>query len=309
VALCVRGNQAITVDEKTAAQTSPAAAQAKRVSRRQFFRRAVTFGALPVCAGAYATQVEPFWLDAHDVEIPIPSFPRALDGFRILHMTDLHAGPIVPIEYLARVIEQVNATEADVVLVTGDLVTHVLDAVGPVCALLAKINKRTFVSLGNHDYSETSPVLGQPLVARAIEQELLLTHCTLLRNRAVHIEHNNEKLSIVGLEDYYTPRYRPAEAFASFKPQGPMIVMSHNPDTIDHLTPYQPALVMSGHTHGGQVRLPFIGAPILPIQSNYDQGLFDVNGTKLFVSRGVGFLKRVRFNCRPELPRLILRSV
>jgi predicted MPP superfamily phosphohydrolase len=272
-----------------------------------FLRRALTFGILPVGVSAYATQVEPFWLDAHDVEIPIASLPRAFDGFRILHLTDLHAGPIVPIDYLERVIKQVNSTDAELVLVTGDLVTHTIDAVGPVCSVLAKINKRTFVTLGNHDYSETSPVLGQPVVARAIEQALLLTRCTLLRNAAVHVEHNDAKLCIVGLEDFYTPLYKPAETFASVRAEGPMIVMSHNPDTIDHLTPHKPALVMSGHTHGGQVRLPLIGAPILPIQSNYDRGLFDVEGTKLFVSRGVGFLRRVRFNCRPELPRLILR--
>ncbi len=264
-------------------------------------------GLLPFSTAAYATEIEPFWLHSHDVEIPIANLPAEFDGFRILHVTDLHAGPIVPIGYLERAIERVNAIDADLVLVTGDLVTHDMDWVQPICSLLAKINKRTYVSLGNHDYSELSPVLGQPFVASAIEQALMLTHCTLLRNSAASIERNDKRLWIVGLEDYYTPLYKPAEAFASFKADGPMIVMSHNPDTIDDLTPYHPALVMSGHTHGGQVRLPFIGAPILPIQTNYDQGLFDVKGTQLFVSRGVGYLKRIRLNCRPELPRLILK--
>ncbi|HTL29072.1 MAG TPA: metallophosphoesterase [Tepidisphaeraceae bacterium] len=263
---------------------------------------------MPISAGAYATRVEPFWLQSHDVEIPIASLPSAFDGLRILHVSDLHAGPIVPFGYLQRAIETVNATEADVVMVTGDLVTHALEWVGPTCALLGTINKPTYVSLGNHDYSEISPAFGPPHVAEAIQDALDKTHCVLLRNRAVSLERKSEKMWIVGLEDFYTPLYAPTETFASFKADAPMIVMSHNPDSIEQIAPFRPALMLSGHTHGGQVRLPLIGAPILPIQSSYDQGLFDVNDTKLFVSRGIGFLKQIRLMCRPELPRLILKK-
>jgi predicted MPP superfamily phosphohydrolase len=114
----------------------------------------------------------------------------------------------------------------------------------------------------------------------------------------------------VGLEDLYTDRFFPAAAFAGV-PQGEAkICLSHNPDGTEDLVPYKPDLILSGHTHGGQIRVPLWGAIKLPTSNKHlDQGWFQLAHGRLYVSRGVGFLARVRFDCRPEIPVFRLNCV
>src|SRR5688572_11900033 len=151
----------ITDEVETAPATSPDGAAvpalqpAKRLSRRRFLRRALAWGAAPVSLAAYATQVEPFWLDAHDFPMTIPGLPIAFDGFRIVHLTDLHAGDGdgARIDYLARVVRHIDSMKPDCVAVTGDLVNHTGATIEPVADLLATISVPVLVSFGNHDYA------------------------------------------------------------------------------------------------------------------------------------------------------------
>jgi hypothetical protein len=285
-------------------QEIPAATKTKRITRRNLLRGLFGVGAVAAGGALYATQVEPFWIDQHEVVVPIANLPKEFQGFRIAHLTDLHAGANVPISYLQRAIDQVNAAKCDCVVVTGDLITHDPDAIDPIVNVLSKLKPHTIVTFGNHDYN---PNGGLPARTTVLADQLTgkLRHigCTVLRNDAIPIQRNNSRLWMVGLEDLYTTRFLPQVAFAKVSGNEPTICLSHNPDGTQHLLPFKPDLILSGHTHGGQVRLPFWGAILLPTSNKkLDQGRFLLPHGQLYVSRGVGFLMRVRFDCRPEIP-------
>jgi uncharacterized protein len=292
-----------TTSESITPQTlSPAPDQ--RTSRRRFLRRIISTGAILGVGAIYATQIEPFWLDVHPVDVPIANLPPAFEGFRIAHLTDLHAGESVPISHLRRAVDRVNALAPDCVVVTGDLVTHDPDWIEPISQVLSQLHAPVYVTFGNHDYDPAGAMPGSvTIIADPLEQTLARLGCTVLRNRSIPITRNNQRLWLVGLEDLYTTRFLPAIAFQNVPLDEPKICLSHNPDGTKELMPHKPDLILSGHTHGGQVRLPFWGAIILPTSDKHlDQGRFVLPYGQLYVSRGVGFLARVRFDCRPEIP-------
>ena len=165
------------------------------------------------------------------------------------------------------------------------------------------------MTLGNHDYD---PRGGIPGPATTISDELVpklkQAGCTVLLNQSIALHRGDERLWLVGLEDLYTTRFLPQLAFFNAPGDEPKICLSHNPDGTKGLVPHGPDLILSGHTHGGQVRVPFWGAILLPISDKrLDEGRFILPHGQLYVSRGVGFLARVRFDCRPEIPIFVLR--
>jgi uncharacterized protein len=280
-----------------------------RPTRRRFLRKLAYTGAILAGGSLYATQIEPFWLDVHDVDMPIANLPAAFEGFRIAHLTDLHAGDRVPIDYLARAIERVNALKPDCVVVTGDLVTHQAEAIDPVTQVLARLRSPVYVTFGNHDYDPTNAFPG-PVTTLADEmgQKLSAVGCVVLRNQKITLNRDGQRLWMAGLEDLYTTRFLPNLAFWGVPHDEPSICLSHNPDGTKALLHHEPDLILSGHTHGGQVRIPFWGAILLPTSDRtLQQGRFQFDKTQLYVSRGVGFLARVRFDCRPEIPVFRLR--
>ncbi|HEY8668146.1 MAG TPA: metallophosphoesterase [Tepidisphaeraceae bacterium] len=291
--------------------TTPGQSPGSRLARRQFLKRALLWGAGPAALGIYSTQVEPFWLEMHELPIQLANWPAALDGFRLAHLTDLHAGKHVPLDYLRDVVKRVNDCGADCVVVTGDIVHHDARWVDRAADLLAAIRPPLFTSLGNHDYCHGISVNPwcDVRLADALQSALAERKILCLRNAAASLSHNGGRLWFVGLEDYYTDRMNPQKAFAGRAAGEAVIALSHNPDTAKYLTEHRPQLILSGHTHGGQVRIPGIGAPYLNIfDRRLDKGLFSLGESTLYVSRGVGYIKRIRFCCRPEVPVLILRS-
>lgn len=306
------------VDEPAPVSTSDDGASAPDAGRSALSRRAFlkTIGATAVAAGAvgiYSTQIEPFWLHVHERPIPVRGLPADFIGFRIVQLTDLHVGNHVPLWYMRRVIRHANAFKPDLVVVTGDLVHHTPTGVKPVAGLLSMLEAPVIVSLGNHDYDAANPNAGGPIrhahIAEALEAELAPRGIEVLRNRAIPIMRGGSRLWIVGLEDYYTAWFSPERAFAEVPRDEPSLVMSHNPDTAYFFEGYNVPLILAGHTHGGQVRIPFYGAPILPIaHRQLADGLHTVNQSRIHISRGVGYIRRIRFNCRPELPCLRLEA-
>jgi hypothetical protein len=276
----------------------------QRISRRKLLRSLAGVGAVLGGGAIYATQVEPFWIDQHEITVPIANLPAAFENFRIAHLTDLHAGQNVPISYLSRAIDRVNAAECDCVAVTGDLITHDPDAIDPIVNVLSQLHAPTIVTFGNHDYNPNGGLPGG--VTELVDQlapKLRRIGCTVLRNQVTVLQRNGSRLWVAGLEDLYTTRFFPQVAFAGVPINEPKICLSHNPDGTQRLLPFKPDLILSGHTHGGQVRLPLWGAIILPVSNKkLDQGRFILPHGQLYVSRGVGFLMRVRFDCRPEIP-------
>ena len=194
-------------------------------------------------------------------------------------------------------------------LVTGDLVNHNRQWAEPAAKLLADTfvaaGIPTVVSFGNHEFGYARRP-GEPAdddLHLFIEATLTARGCVVLRNRSHAVERDGSRLWLVGLDDLWFGHFDPDAAFAGVPPGVPRIVLSHNPDTSPFLDPFAPDLILSGHTHGGQVRLPVYGAPLLNVaDTRHDHGLFDLPNSRLYVSSGVGYIRRVRFNCRPEVP-------
>jgi predicted MPP superfamily phosphohydrolase len=302
------------------------------ITRRQLLRRTVGVALLPLAAGGYGSQIEPFWVDYHLQPMPLRRLHPSLAGYRIAQLTDLHVSDIVPMSYLREVVGRVNRLNVDLTVVTGDLVSKQPDHSRysqPVADLLAELSSPVVVTFGNHDYLVDWQAAGghATRAADALADALAGRGITVLRNQALWIAGRGKSARpgaaptsqpdpsaqpgfwLVGLDDCWAGQFDPQRAFAGVNLDEPVIALSHNPDTAPVLCAYRPQWILSGHTHGGQVRVPGWGAPLLPIQNlQYDQGHFDLGHSHLYVSRGVGYLARMRFCCRPEVPVFVLQS-
>jgi predicted MPP superfamily phosphohydrolase len=275
------------------------------MNRRHFLGAAgVTLAGL----GAYTHWLEPFWLDVTHRDLPIARLPSSLDGRTLLHLSDLHIGPSVDDAYLGEVWRTARQLEPDIVAYTGDWVTwrgtaqllqlerHLMQV--PQGRLL------TVSVLGNHDYGEA---WREPQVAAAIVERLSQTGIRVLRNAAFDLD----GLFVAGIDDLWGRTANPRKALDGWSAGTPSLVLNHNPDVLDWTSDWRgyDGWVLSGHTHGGQCRSPFLPPPILPVRNKrYTAGDIAVgDGRRVYISRGVGYTTQVRFNVRPEITLFTLR--
>jgi uncharacterized protein len=255
----------------------------------------------------YARFIAPFRTEYNELPMPLPNLPKSFENFRILHLTDFHTGGYTPISYLQKVINHVNTLPYDLAVFTGDLVSHSLKYVDHASNLLSQLRRPLAVTFGNHDYSQTVEPWSSHEVADALTTALESKQIQVLRNRSLSIQHTDGQIQMVGLDDFWSGTYDPEKAFANLNPNHPIIALSHNPDSIYSLQKHGAHFVLAGHTHGGQIRIPILGPMVLPIHfKQFDKGLFDIRGTKMYVSRGVGCRVPVRFRCPPEVTTFIL---
>ncbi len=277
----------------------------RKISRRRFLTYVAlgAAGAGMATTAAYARWVEPFWVEYHDVHIPIPGLPLEFDGFTIAHVTDLHCGIPLRGEDVRPVLERVVARKPDMVAVTGDLVNKIHDSYDIALGELKYIAEKlpTYVIPGNHDYWEgiENFVIGVPK-----------TGAVDLTNRHLVLKRGNAELVIAGIDDLWEGRPDLDAALKGIdRDAQSIILLLHNPDHFITVRGTGIDLVLAGHTHGGQVKPPFMKAPLVPLRNTkYARGFFREFGTSLYVSRGVGMLRQVRFNCRPEVAYIVLRS-
>jgi predicted MPP superfamily phosphohydrolase len=277
---------------------------APRFSRRRFLLQAGALATLPLAVGVYSHKIEPFWPSFPEIPIRIKGLPKSFENYRIAQVTDMHTGR-VPLAYLQRVLAQLNDLKPDLVAFTGDLIHHDASQIPAVESLLKSVAAPFAVSYGNHDFG---PFRGNdepfdPDLPEQLEKAVTAAGAPVLRNRSMPINRGNERLWLVGLDDLWFGEFNPSLAFADVPRNEPVICLSHNPDTAEMLAPHGPDLILSGHTHGGQIRIPFYGAIRLNVaQPQYDMGHFHLPASQLYVSRGVGYIISLRFNCRPEVP-------
>lgn len=269
--------------------------------------------------GAYATLLEPHWLEITTPEIPLPRLPAAWDGVRIAHLSDLHLSRLVTSRHLARCIDAAMAQAPDLIVITGDFVTASKRWIPPLLPLLSRLDAPLGVwgILGNHDHHVCPDA-----VASAVEQ----AGVRMLRNRNARLTRSGEPLWLVGIDSMEGSQYRLSreelavidrqmgqnmcEALDGADPDACRILLAHSPDILPMARSAGIDLVLSGHTHGGQVRLPFVGATVVPSRygARYAAGFFHEEPTRLYVTRGLGVVRiPVRFLCRPELAILTLR--
>lgn len=237
-------------------------------------------------------------------EVTLPRLAPAFDGLRVVHLSDLHCGPsFFNNAHLRRTIARANAFNPDLVVLTGDFVNH-LGSIHNCARLLSGLRARYGVVavLGNHDYW-TNPA--------AITRELRSVGITVLKNEAISIERGESRLWLAGLDDAWEGRPNLAQATQDIPAGEPIILLVHEPDVATVASSWPIDLQLSGHTHGGQVRLPGVGALVTPnLGHNYPMGWYRVGEMQLYTSRGVGvtFPGIIRLNCPPEATCLTLRS-
>ena len=252
----------------------------------------------------------PFQVRYPELELPLRSVPAAFEGFRIVQLSDLHAVRSTPLGYIRSIVDHVNGLKCDIACVTGDLISSRVEHVRPTCEVLARLRMPVYVTFGNHDYSYSGDPWVSGEVADALEEELRKApNVTVLRNRAIPIERGGGRIWLVGLEDFWSMKFKPAEAFAGVNGDGPVIALSHNPDTIYALARYRPQWILAGHTHAGQINVPVAGALVLPMRhKQFVHGEFRVGETRMYVTSGIGFKIKARFRCPPEVPVFTVRG-
>ncbi len=276
---------------------------------RHFTRRRVLAGLFAGGAGggAWMRYVEPGWLKVARHNVPL--WPEKSDPVRLLHLSDLHADPMSLAE-IRSAVELGIAEKPDLICLTGDFITWKYDQWDEYATILAKLPAAApvYAVLGNHDGGGWARHNGYPdtsLVRGMLERAGI----PLLHNRRESLTIKGRRFTLAGLGDWWADEMRPAEAFAGHqpRPEEPVILLSHNPDTKDKLTSWPWHLMLSGHTHGGQLSLPLVGTPFAPVRDKrYVRGLHRWNERWLHITSGVGALHHMRFNCRPEISVLEL---
>jgi hypothetical protein len=276
------------------------------LTRRNFLLAA---GVLGVSVAGYARCWESRALRVARHSIPVSS-GRSRVPLRLLHLSDLHASSVVPLGFIAKAVELGLRSEPDLICVTGDFITGTCDDTTSYASVLSKLSGRapTFACLGNHDGGQWAGIRGGYDDTRRVRELLARSEIDLLHNAARLVSVRDWKLRLVGVGDLWAEELDAAAAFGSAAPDGAVtILLSHNPDSKSRLASQAWELMLCGHTHGGQLRLPLLGTPFAPVRDKaFVEGLHRWKDRWIHITRGVGNLLGFRFNCRPEVSVLTL---
>ncbi len=257
----------------------------------------------------YAYEVEPAWFDVTYHQFQLPNLTQAFQGYRLLHISDIHAdNTFMTAERLRGLVQTINDLYADMVVITGDFVTSYLPAARRILFELSKLKTTdgVFGVLGNHDHPAGLDWIRESLHAAGIQE---------LPNQTHTIRRGDQMLHIIGLDDLWPANEGTPEPIWTHQPllkqlttrlpaEGAAILLVHEPDFADVAAQNSRIdLQVSGHSHGGQVRIPFHGPVILPpLSRRYPQGLYKINNLIHYTNNGLGMLPPyIRFDCRPEI--------
>lgn len=269
-------------------------------SRRQFLKGVLAAGA----AGLVADGIlfEPRRIVVEKTTIAIRNLPDAFEGFKICQITDVHHGPLVGLKFVEKVVDKANSLRPDLIALTGDYVAVSHKYIAPCISALCRLKSAygTLAVLGNHDHWEGAELTRDVFSKYNVP---VITNT----NRLIEIKDN--AICIGGVGDFYEDRQDLTAAFRG-APDIPRILLSHNPDYAEVMPKTKRVdLVLAGHTHGGQIRLPFSIAPVNMSEygQKYTGGLVKLNDTQVYVSRGIGVVGvPIRFNCPPEITLITL---
>ncbi|WP_246320521.1 metallophosphoesterase [Paenibacillus qinlingensis] len=282
----------------------------EKITRRSFLKKSLLLGgsllAVPPLSYGYATRVEPRWLQVERISLAFATLPETFKGLRIVQFSDLHFGFHLDVGQLTKVVKVIQAEKPDIVCFTGDLVDYEIGGQGQEIRDVLKTITATYgcyAVLGNHDYYGDVDEVADVLEGGGF-------HC--LRNRGLRIQKDSQSIWIAGVEDMWEGVPNLKTALQSAKKEEWVLLLSHAPDYADVVAAVGGVhLQLSGHSHGGQVRLPIIG-PLasVPFGVKYPSGLYHIGNGKqltLYTNRGIGVSVRpIRFMCRPEITVLTL---
>jgi len=280
-------------------------------------RRFLTAG---LCAGAglaiYSGEIARHWIEVTHQDVFVPGLSRAFDGFRVVQLSDIHMDEYSEPFFVRDAVRQMNRLNPDAVFLTGDFVSHEFwprkIAIGAAWQCANILNKlqcpHRYAILGNHDVMVSASDVTRALTDNGIP---------VLRNAVVPIERDGSRFWLAGVDDPVVGKPDPDAAIPPAirnVPNEPVVLLCHAPDYADTLLKLPAgkavSFMLSGHTHGGQVRLPWIGAIVLPIMGKkYVEGWFRFGRMQLYVNRGLGTVGvPFRFDCPPEITVHTLRS-
>lgn len=252
---------------------------------------------------AYGVLVRRRWFRVVDRDVRVTGLPRELDGLRIAHLSDLHVGTLTPRSWGLRWARAANAASPDIAVVTGDVATSgnaydeaIADVLGALQAPLG-----VFASMGNHDYFGDEEALVARIASRGVK---------ILRNEGVTLDKGGGKLWLAAIDDTWTRRDDLTSALSG-RPEGvPTVLLAHDPNRFDQAAAAGVELVLSGHTHGGQVAVPFLtrALNLARLGYRYTIGIYETGRSTLYVHPGLGTTgPPIRLGAAPEVTMLVLR--
>jgi len=249
----------------------------------------------------YSWQIEPFWLEFVRLKMPLKNLPSHLIGKTLMQISDIHVGNSFDYQYIIDSFKKAQKLKPDFVVYTGDYVSFENDEqfnqLEEVLKYTVTGSLGTLGVLGNHDYGEGYE---EERVAIGISTRLENAGVKVLRNQSVILN----GIKFLGLDDFWGINFCPEDVTKDYDAKMPNIALCHNPDVCD-LPVWNnfKGWILSGHTHGGQVKPPFLPPPLLPVKNRrYTAGKFKLTeGRTLYINRALGCLLQVRFNVRPEI--------
>ena len=278
------------------------------LSRRDFLKLG---GIAAVGLPVYAGEISRHELSVQRVKITLPQLPEAFRGFTIAQISDFHYAEYTEAFFIRRVVERVNQLKPDMVALTGDFITAgfwseqaTIGFAGECAQILGHLQSPLrYAVLGNHDCAS------KPYAA-AVTDALQSQGISVLDNRSVPLERDGGRVWLAGTGDALVGNFGLEQALPAPPDRDgeSVILLAHEPDVLPLVATHNVDLMLSGHTHGGQVRFPFLPAMFLPeLGQHYIEGLYRLGPTQLYVNRGVGTVNLpFRLNCPPEITLITL---
>ena len=270
------------------------------ISRRVFIHGACGYvlGALSI--GSYSYILEPRWIEVKNVSIEINGLPERFEGMTIAQLSDIHHSNYIPREFVRKCVRYVNKLFPDIIALTGDFVYSSQKYLSSVAVELSELRAKegVFAVLGNHDDKSST------------FDALTMNGINVLVNKSVPVYKKNEYVFIAGVDDLWVGNFDLDKTLKDTDDK-PKILLCHNPDAIEKIRNTNVDFVMAGHTHGGQINLPFYGPPFIysKFGNRYASGLFHEGKTTMYVNKGIGMsVFPVRFFTRPEITLFTLRN-
>ncbi len=280
----------------------------------KFMRELITLGGhVALSAMIWPRWFAPYRLKIRRVPMVLRGLHPDMRGYRLLFMCDFHCGSARQ-DYLRQSVQKALALKPDAIVIGGDLIDYSRKAISDVTELLGMMHAPggVYTIFGNHDYYEySSKRVGERSHRRAIHRRLIKlvqqSPVRLLRNEMITLRRGQGAIQLVGMDELWSGRADPDLAFGKVDPAVPVVCLQHNPDGCAVLQKYPWDYMLCGHSHGGQVRFPLIGALHAPLMHReWIMGFFDIPGGRnglrtLFVSTGVGHSQPLRLLCPPEM--------
>lgn len=272
------------------------------MNRRVFLKAA----AAPLVPGATAAAgyglFESGWVQVTRPTLPVPNLPAAFDGTTVAFLTDLHHGPFTSLDYVHAVVRTTLALRPDLILLGGDYCLKEGKYIAPCFRSLAGLRAPLGVYgvMGNHDYWHGETETRAGFAYSGVRE---------LTNRGVWLERGNHRVRLAGVDDLWMGKVDVGAALGGATERDACLLLSHNPDVAEKMRDPRVGLMLSGHTHGGQVVFPSGGAPFVPSHygQKYLKGLVQAPHTRVYVSRGLGTTSApFRVGSRPELTLITL---